>query len=98
LDYPDNLPALWDKMWGNLFKSNTAPVLIGELGTKNQTASDQKWFRKLADYIKQNGLSFAYWSFNPESEDTGGILQSDWQTVNQDKQDILQPLLAPLIK
>ena len=95
--YPSNLPAVWDAHWGYLAKNNVAPIWIGEFGTMDQTTSDQQWFRTLANYIQGNGLSFAFWCWNPDSGDTGGILQNDWQTVNQDKQSVLQPLLAPLI-
>jgi endoglucanase len=95
--YPANLPAVWDSHWGYLLKNDIAPVWIGEFGTKNVTLSDQQWFRALASYIQSTGCSFAYWCWNPNSGDTGGILQDDWQTIHQDKQSILQPLLAPLI-
>jgi aryl-phospho-beta-D-glucosidase BglC (GH1 family) len=96
-NYPSNLPPIWDSHWGYLAASNAAPVLLGEFGTRNQTTIDQQWFRTIATYLAAKGLSFTFWSWNPNSGDTGGILQDDWRTVNQDKQAILQPLLAPLI-
>jgi len=40
-------------------------------------------------------MNFTYWSWNPDSGDTGGIVQDDWVTVNQNKQTILQPYLIP---
>jgi endoglucanase len=44
-----------------------------------------------------NGMSFTYWSWNPNSGDTGGIANDDWTTINQAKQSILQPyLIAPV--
>jgi endoglucanase len=97
-NYPANLPAVWDESWGYLARQGIAPIWIGEFGTRNQTTSDQQWFAAITAYIKTNQLSFAFWSLNPNSGDTGGILQDDWQTVNADKQAQLQPLLAPLIK
>lgn len=42
-----------------------------------------------------NGMSFTYWSWNPNSGDTGGIANDDWTTINQPKQDILTPYLIP---
>jgi endoglucanase len=43
-----------------------------------------------------NGMSFTYWSWNPNSGDTGGIALDDWTNVNTTKQAILQPyLIAP---
>jgi aryl-phospho-beta-D-glucosidase BglC (GH1 family) len=93
-NYPANLPAVWDAHWGNLVKNGTTPVWIGEFGTKDETTSDQQWLTAMASYIAQNGFNFAFWCWNPDSGDTGGILQDDWQSVNQNKQSVLQPLLA----
>jgi endoglucanase len=93
--YPNNLPAVWDANWGYLARQNIAPIWVGEFGTRDQTASDQAWFRGLASYIGTSGASFAFWCLNPDSGDTGGILQDDWVTVNSDKQSVLQPILAP---
>ena len=96
-NYPTNLPGIWDRYWGYLVKGNIAPVYVGEWGTFDWTPSDQQWFQSLANYIGANGLSFTFWCLNPDSDDTGGILQEDWLTVNQDKQGVIQPLLAALI-
>lgn len=94
-NYPNNLPAVWDKYWGYLVKQNIAPVWIGEFGTKYQSDKDKKWLAALASYAKSNGVSFAFWCWNPNSDDTGGILASDWTTVNQDKMSVIDPALAP---
>lgn len=91
--YPANLPAVWDATWGGL--AATAPVLIGEFGSKLETDSDRLWIAKLASYIQTKGLSFTYWSLNPDSGDTGGILLDDWRTLDQRKLGYLSPILAP---
>ena len=93
-NYPANLPSVWDAAWGYLAKGNTAPIWIGEFGTKNQTTVDQAWLKGMASYVQQSGMSFSYWSWNPDSGDTGGILQDDWQTVNTDKVTAIAPALA----
>ncbi len=95
--YPANLSKVWDDTWGYLAKNGTAPIWIGEFGTKNEIDLDKKWFTTLAPYIGNRGLSFAFWCLNPDSGDTGGILMDDWQTVRTDKQSVLQPILAPLV-
>jgi endoglucanase len=105
-DYPNNLPAVWDKYWGFIFKAGTAPVYLGEFGTKLQTASDQQWLAKLVSYMDENaangglpvaagkeGPSWAYWSWNPNSGDTGGILADDWNTVNTAKVTAINPIM-----
>ena len=75
----------------------TATVLVGELGTKLETMSDKQWLSSLVQYMKGKGMSFTYWSLNPNSTDTGGILNADWQTLNQEKLMYLTSALAPLI-
>ncbi|HXU74121.1 MAG TPA: glycoside hydrolase family 5 protein [Polyangia bacterium] len=96
-NYPSNLPGVWDQHWGYLVTQGVAPIWVGEFGTEDVTASDQQWFAAIASYLGSNGISFSFWSWNPDSGDTGGILQDDWQTVNTNKQQVLQPLLAPLL-
>ncbi len=95
--FPNNLPAIWDSMWGYLVKQNIAPVLIGEFGSTLQDPKDATWLKALMQYMGTgtSGMSFTYWSWNPDSGDTGGIVQDDWVTVNQNKQSILQPYLIP---
>jgi endoglucanase len=96
--YPANLRPLWDEFWGHLIKNNVAPVLLGEFGTFYQSTVDRQWFDNLASYLNDTGASFTYWSWNPNSGDTGGILKDDWRTVQTEKQAVLQPLLAPLFR
>jgi endoglucanase len=93
--YPANLPALWDATWGGL--AHTAPVLVGEFGTKLQTDVDRKWLAALTQYMGSNELSFTFWCLNPDSGDTGGLLGDDWTTVNQDKLGYMTPILAPML-
>ena len=95
--YPGNMPALWDKFWGYLSKQGIAPVMIGEFGSKLQTTSDQQWFQTITGYIKQNSLNWTFWSLNPDSGDTGGLLADDWITVVQPKQDALKPIQYPFL-
>jgi endoglucanase len=96
-NYPNNLPAVWDKYWGYLIKENIAPVLVGEFGTKYQTQKDKQWLMEFKEYIKQNKLSWTFWSLNPDSGDTGGLLLDDWTGIHMLKQNILQEIQYPLI-
>jgi len=92
--YPANMPALWDARWGYLMKGNTAPVLLGEFGTKLESALDRAWLQTLVGYLGggASGMNWMYWCFNPNSGDTGGILNDDWTTVNTTKQAYLTPM------
>jgi len=95
--FPNNLPAVWDHFWGYLFKNNTAPILVGEFGSTLANPLDTQWLTKLMSYMGSgtSGMSFTYWSWNPDSGDTGGIVQDDWVTVNQNKMNIVGPSLIP---
>jgi len=96
-NYPANLPTEWDATWAYLVRTGAAPVLIGEFGSYLQTVSDQEWFTAIASEIKGKGLSFTFWCLNPDSGDTGGLLENDWTTVVAAKQQVLAPLQAPFI-
>jgi endoglucanase len=97
-DYPKNLPQVWDAHWGYIQKQGIAPVWISEFGTKLQSDLDRQWLETLVNYLGtgSGGISWAYWSWNPDSGDTGGILENDWKTVNQAKQQYLKPIIFPL--
>ena len=94
-DYPANLPAVWTRSWGYLQQQGIAPVLLGEFGTTLRTTSDQQWLAALVSYLRTNQMSFAYWSFNPNSGDTGGLVADDWVTPQRAKLDALRPILGP---
>jgi endoglucanase len=92
--YPNNLPAIWDSHWGYLHKNNIAPVLLGEFGTKLETTSDTQWLDTLVNYLGYGagGINWTFWSWNPNSGDTGGILLDDWLTIHQAKHNKLVPI------
>ncbi|GAA1838674.1 cellulase family glycosylhydrolase [Microlunatus capsulatus] len=93
--YPANLEPLWRARWGYLQEQGVAPVLLGEFGTTLRTPSDRHWLDALVGYLDRTGASFAYWSFNPDSGDTGGLVADDWVTPQADKLAALAPLLRP---
>ena len=97
-NYPNNLPGVWDKYWGYLVKENIAPVLVGEFGTRYETVEDQQWLQTFQGYIQQNGLNWTFWSLNPNSGDTGGLLLDDWISVHEAKQIILAQIQYPFIE
>ncbi len=108
-NYPNNLFNVWDVNWGYLFQQGTAPILLGEFGSKLESTSDQQWLATLTKYLSgdlngdgqsdlasgQQGPSWMWWSWNPNSGDTGGILQDDWVHVQQAKVNQLAPIEFP---
>ncbi|MDX2678853.1 cellulase family glycosylhydrolase [Streptomyces sp. NY05-11A] len=99
--FPANMPGIWDKYWGYLFKQNIAPVWVGEFGTTLQATVDQKWLAALVSYLRPtstygaDSFHWTFWSWNPNSGDTGGILKDDWQTVDTVKDGYLASIKAP---
>jgi aryl-phospho-beta-D-glucosidase BglC (GH1 family) len=93
VSYPNNLPEVWSRHWGYLAEENRVPVLLGEFGSHYSTADDKQWMAALVKYVSERNIGALYWSLNPESEDTGGILRDDWQTVDQVKLEALKPVL-----
>ncbi|WGD31100.1 Calx-beta domain-containing protein [Ancylobacter sp. WKF20] len=105
-NFAAQLPAKFDEMWGYIYRENIAPVLIGEFGTKLTDPKDAPWLEALTSYMAgdfdndgtidipagQEGISWTYWSWNPNSGDTGGILADDWRTVNTNKMAYLEPI------
>jgi endoglucanase len=91
--FPDNMEGIWDTFWGYLFKQDVAPVMVGEFGTTLQAQVDQVWLGELLEYLDANGASWTFWSWNPNSGDTGGVLNPDWNTVDAAKYAYLEPYL-----
>ncbi len=96
--FPNNMPAHWDKYWGYLHKENIAPIMAGEFGTRLQDPLDTTWLDALVSYLGRTasvgsgGMHWTFWCWNPNSGDTGGILNDDWTTVNQTKHNLLVPM------
>ncbi len=88
--FPDNMPAIWQNQLGRFMGRNA--VVLGEFGGRF-TDQDRQWQVKFVDWLKCKGVrNFFYWSWNPNSGDTGGILQDDWQSVSLDKYNNLKRL------
>jgi endoglucanase len=97
-NFPDNLPGIWERNWAYLKDQGIAPVLLGEFGGQSMGSDTEgTWQTTLISFLKQHGIGYTYWSWNPDSGDTGGILNYDWQTVNNAKLNVLRTYQAPLI-
>jgi aryl-phospho-beta-D-glucosidase BglC (GH1 family) len=102
--YPRNLAALWSRHWGYLVRQNIAPVFLGEFGSKLVTRCDRQWLTELVRFLNSNGamagnspgqgVSWAWWAWNPDSHDTGGILNDTWNSVDQNKIEGLAPAMS----
>ena len=87
------LEEAWKPNWFYIKQDNIAPLLIGEWGGNMDGGDNQKWMQTLADLIKENNLNHTFWCLNPNSGDTGGILQYDFKTVDTAKMSLVKPTL-----
>jgi endoglucanase len=95
-DFPNNMPAVWNSHFGDAYAQGYS-VVLGETGGKygKGDPKDKVFQDSLFAYLKQKNLrDVFYWSWNPNSGDTGGILNDDWTTVRQDKVSLLQAFWA----
>ncbi len=97
--FPNNMPNIWETQFGYLANNPAYTLAIGEWGGKYGASGgnpmDVTFQNKFVDYLRSKGIynSF-YWSFNPNSGDTGGILQDDWTSVWQGKVDLIHRYFA----
>lgn len=80
----------------------------GNIGVSPNAERECQWLYHLELYLngdfngdgerdlppEKEGISFSYWSFNPNSSDTGGLVQDDWTTPQLFKLRLLEPLMA----
>lgn len=83
----------WYPNWYYIVDKGIAPVLIGEWGGKLANATNKKWFGCIAEFIAKKQLNHTFWSFNPNSADTGGLMLEDWKTVDEEKYNIIKQTL-----
>lgn len=98
--FPGNLEAIWDNAFGFVVKDGIGPLFIGEFGIGNLNAYEGKagtWFKTFLKYMSEHNFSFTFWSLNPNSGDTGGMLSDDWVSPVQWKLDLVKPHLAPML-
>ncbi len=93
--FPQNMVNIWDTSFYYIAREGIAPIWIGEFGGRevDRESKSGQWQNAFVDFIKQEKLGFAYWAWNPNSGDTGGLLQDDWQAIHAEKQALLNSLL-----
>ena len=84
---------VWDPSWLYIHKEEIAPLLIGEWGGFLDDGPNEKWMVALRDLIVEQRLHHTFWVLNPNSGDTGGLLNNDWTTWDEAKYALLEPAL-----
>lgn len=98
--FPSNMADVWGKHFDFIMKENLGHILIGEFGIRERTSSNGlsgKWFDAVLTNLG-GSYSWSYWCWNPNSGDTGGILDNDWLTPIKWKMDALTPYQAPMFE
>src|SRR3989344_1687623 len=92
-NFPANMSAIWDKQFGYLAQKGYTIIpgeWGGKYGTNGGSSSDVSLQDSLTRYFVARSIcSSFYWDWNPNSGDTGGILQDDWQTPWPQKLQLL---------
>ncbi len=84
---------VWAPNWFFIQESNLAPLLIGEWGGFMDGGDNEKWMVLLRNFIQDNHIHHTFWCINPNSGDTGGLLDHDWITWDEVKYALLKPVL-----
>lgn len=84
---------VWYPNWFFIQETNTAPLLIGEWGGIMDGGDNEKWMGCLRDFILGNRIHHTFWCINPNSGDTGGLLDYDWVTWDEAKYQLVKPVL-----
>lgn len=87
-DFPANMPPIWRRQWACV---RGAALVLGEWGGRAHPGSaDRVWLEALAAFLVEQGLDVGFfWCLNPNSGDTGGLLQDDWTTAETWKLELL---------
>lgn len=79
------LDDYWYDTWAYINDQDIAPLLIGEWGGHMDGDKNQKWMDLLRDYMVENHINHTFWCLNPNSGDTGGLLDSSFSVWDEEK-------------
>lgn len=102
--YEDGIAPIWIGEFGGFFGVDGS----GNVGAKIDGTQEAEWVNELVKYlngdlngdgvldipVNNQGMSFSYWCYNPNSGDTGGLVQDDWTTHQTVKLDLIAPLMT----
>mmetsp|Transcript_1670 Transcript_1670/g.2530 ORF Transcript_1670/g.2530 Transcript_1670/m.2530 type:complete len:2764 (-) Transcript_1670:466-8757(-) len=95
-DFPNGVAEIYDLQVGWLVNFTGHAVVVGEWGgwydsKLAQYPKDKIWGDYFVSYLNARDWSCGFfWVLNPDSVDTGGILEHDWRTPIQGKVNLLR--------
>ena len=87
------LDDYWYDTWAYINDQDIAPLLIGEWGGHMDAGDNQKWMEILRDYMVNNHINHTFWCINPNSGDTGGLMDSTFQNWDSAKYALFEKSL-----
>lgn len=87
------LDDYWYDTWAFINAEDIAPLLIGEWGGFMDGAENEKWLTLLRDYMIDNHINHTFWCLNPNSGDTGGLLDYSFSSWDEEKYALFEPSL-----
>lgn len=87
------LDDYWYDTWAFINAEDIAPLLIGEWGGFMDGAENEKWLNLLRDYMIDNHINHTFWCLNPNSGDTGGLLDYSFSSWDEEKYALFEPSL-----
>jgi len=104
--FEQNIAPVWIGEVGGKFGIDGSGNVVSDTNAQYE----RQWIYHLQRYMEgyfagnndrglvdgDQGISFAYWSLNPTSSDTGGILQDDWLTEQSFKLELISMMLSSI--
>ncbi len=87
------LDDYWRDTWAFIGEQEIGPLLIGEWGGHMDKGKNEKWMKLLRDYMIKNHINHTFWCLNPNSGDTGGLLDTQFKNWDKDKYGLFEPSL-----
>ncbi|MBQ3948447.1 MAG: cellulase family glycosylhydrolase, partial [Ruminococcus sp.] len=87
------LKDYWYDTWAYINDKDIAPLLIGEWGGHMDKGPNQKWMELLRDYMINNHINHTFWCLNPNSGDTGGLLDTQFKNWDEAKYGLFEEAL-----
>lgn len=87
------LDDYWYDTWAFINAEDIAPLLIGEWGGFMDGGDNEKWLTLLRDYMIDNHINHTFWCLNPNSGDTGGLLDYSFSSWDEEKYALFEPSL-----
>lgn len=70
--FPDNMPRIWDQLWGRIPAQTGTPILITEWGG-HMSGRVGRWQWAVQRYLRHKNISSIYWALNSNGATTGGL-------------------------